>query len=116
MKAIYIFTFISIILYSCHSKTFDNVEDTISITDERDTTLLKLEIKTIFNDTIGWGYQIYQNGNLYINQPHIPAIQGYQGFENENIARKVGKYICWKIEKGIIPPTISPEELDSLMY
>lgn len=97
-----------IAVYSCKSD-FKEKEN------NNNENKFNLEVKTIYNDSLGWGYQIYQNGDLYINQPHIPAVQGYKGFESEGSARKIGEYISWKIENNIIPPTITPAEIDSLL-
>ncbi|UKN02436.1 DUF4907 domain-containing protein [Paracrocinitomix mangrovi] len=69
---------------------------------------------SIYTENIGWGYQILDKGTPYINQPHIPAIEGVQGFENEEDALKVAQLAIKKINQGIVPPTISKEELDSL--
>lgn len=108
MKSYYLIFTLIILIYSCKS----------DFTEEKQTNNeneLSLEVKTIYNDSIGWGYQIYLNGNLYINQPHIPAIQGYKGFENKESASKIGEYVSSKIENNIMPPTITPDELDSLL-
>lgn len=74
----------------------------------------KIEVKTFQQSAHGWGYDVYLNDKLYIHQPHIPAIGGNQGFRNEATARKTAKFIEWKIRHNIIPPSITPEELDSL--
>lgn len=108
MKSYYLIFTLLIFVYSCKS---DYTEDE----NANYAYDLNLEVKTIFNDSIGWGYQIYQNGDIYINQPHIPTIQGYKGFENEKSARKIGEYVMNKIENNIIPPTITHEELDSIL-
>jgi hypothetical protein len=70
--------------------------------------------KTIFSPDIGWGYQILNNGAIYINQPHIPAISGVKGFDNESDAITTAELMIYKLKNGIFPPTISLEELDSL--
>jgi len=61
-----------------------------------------------------WGYDIYLDGKKYVHQPHIPAISGIRGFDSRGDARKTADMIARKIRKGIMPPTISVEELDSL--
>ena len=63
---------------------------------------------------LGWGYKIYDNGTLFINQPHIPAIQGNKGFSTKEKAQITADFAILKMDQGFIPPTISPEELDSL--
>lgn len=62
----------------------------------------------------GWGYQILQDGKLAIDQKHIPVIQGYKGFSTKVNAEKTANYIVDKLERGIFPPTLTIEELDSL--
>jgi len=71
-------------------------------------------LEVIFSPEFGWGYQIFNNGNLFINQPHIPSIQGNNGFKDKGKAIKTAEYIIFKLEHNLFPPTISPEELDSL--
>lgn len=63
---------------------------------------------------LGWGYKIFDNGTLFINQPHIPAIQGNKGFSSREKAEITANFAILKMEQGFVPPTISPEELDSL--
>ncbi|HMJ46009.1 MAG TPA: DUF4907 domain-containing protein [Ferruginibacter sp.] len=77
---------------------------------------INLEIKTFQNkdDTKGWGYDIYNEGRLYIHQPHIPAVPGNNGFRSQQNAEKAGNFAVYKIRHNIMPPTISVHELDSL--
>ena len=63
---------------------------------------------------LGWGYKIYEYGNLFINQPHIPAVQGNKGFSTEEHASITAEFAISKMNKGIVPPTLSTNELDSL--
>ena len=49
-----------------------------------------------------------------IDQKHIPAIQGEQGFTSKEKAEITGNYILRKIKNGEFPPTVSVPELDSL--
>lgn len=63
---------------------------------------------------LGWGYKIFDNGTLFINQPHIPAMQGNKGFSTKEKAEITASFAIDKMEQGFVPPTISPEELDSL--
>jgi hypothetical protein len=71
-------------------------------------------VKATFSPEFGWGYQILNNGELYINQPHIPSVQGNKGFETKDKAIKTAEYILNKLKNNIFPPTVSPQELDSL--
>jgi len=62
----------------------------------------------------GFGYQILKDGKLVIDQPTIPAIQGNQFFSTREKAQKTADYLTEKLKKGIFPPTLAVEELDSL--
>lgn len=66
------------------------------------------------NGIRGWGYNIKLNGSLYIHQPNVPAVMGNNGFYSEAAAKKAGDFVAYKIRKNIIPPSVTPEELDSL--
>jgi hypothetical protein len=69
---------------------------------------------TVEDPSLGWGYQILQDGKLAIDQKHIPAIQGYKGFSTKENAEITAKYIVNKMENGVFPPTLTLDELDSL--
>jgi hypothetical protein len=64
--------------------------------------------------TGGFGYDLLNGGKVTIHQPHIPAVSGTSGFSSKEDAEKVGNLMLLKIQKGIMPPTITVEELDSL--
>ncbi len=66
------------------------------------------------NGSRGWGYDVMIDGKLYIHQPNIPAIMGNNGFSSEEKARIAGEFIVEKIRKNILPPSVTPEELDSI--
>lgn len=119
---------ITALILSCDSNSSENEEsETSSVVDttvEVDTSKSELEpvnlenetysYQTILNDSIGWGYQILKGNKVYINQPHIPAISGNNGFKSEEDASKTAAFAVYKIENGIMPPTLSKSELDSL--
>ena len=67
----------------------------------------------VFETEHGYGYKIYIDGKLSINQPNIPALQGTTGFDSEADASKIAELAVSKIKKGIMPPTISLEELEA---
>lgn len=69
---------------------------------------------TTFEEENGFGYDILIDGNIYVHQPNIPAVGGNKGFKNEADARATGSLVVEKIRNGIIPPTISIEELQGL--
>lgn len=69
-----------------------------------------ISYKIIENDH-GYGYQIFQDDQMMINQPHIPAIAGIKGFETHEKAKIAAEYVKAEIDKGIFPPTVSEEIL-----
>jgi len=68
----------------------------------------------IFSVLGGYGYDIYVNGKRYIHQETIPSVPGTKGFESEADALKAATLVRQKIENNIMPPSVTPEELDSL--
>jgi len=74
----------------------------------------KIETKPVKNEDGTWGYELLLEGNLYIKQPHIPAINGNRGFKNDADAKKVGDLMAYKVRNNIMPPSVTPQELDSL--
>ncbi|MCX6276344.1 MAG: DUF4907 domain-containing protein [Bacteroidetes bacterium] len=75
-----------------------------------------VEIKIFSNesDLQGYGYDIYLNQKLYVHQPHVPAVAGSKGFSTPENAKKTGEFVAYKIRNNIMPPSVSPKELDSL--
>ncbi len=66
------------------------------------------------NGSRGWGYDIMINGEIHIHQPNIPAVMGNNGFSSEEKALMAGEFVIQKIKNNILPPSVTPEELDSL--
>jgi hypothetical protein len=75
-----------------------------------------LEIRTFNNEPQlgGFGYDVYLDQKLYVHQPHIPAIAGNRGFSTQENAKRTGEFVAYKIRHNIMPPSLSPKELDSL--
>lgn len=74
----------------------------------------EITYKLIFREDLGWGYQVFRGAKLFINQEHIPAIQGMKGFDTKEKAETTVLFVIEKIEKGETQPTVSVQELDSL--
>ena len=68
----------------------------------------------VFKVDNGWGYDIMDKDNLLIHQPFIPGASGVHSFETQDEAEKVAGFAILKIKKGIFPPTITQNELDSI--
>lgn len=62
----------------------------------------------------GWGYDVSLNGQPYIHQVHIPAINGNHVFISEQEAQKVADLVAQKIQNNEMPPSVSIEELQQL--
>jgi len=62
----------------------------------------------------GYGYDIYANERLLVHQPSVPGISGTKGFGRKVDARKVAGLVIKKVSQGVMPPTVSQKELDSL--
>ena len=62
-------------------------------------------------DSATYGYSIYANGNLYIEQKNIPAVAGTKGFADTATAGKCAQLVIQKIKQGEIPPSLTAEEL-----
>jgi hypothetical protein len=98
------------VLFACSQPgTNDDQEVSISKTDSSPHQLIVEE-----TPGCGWGYKIMKDGQLSINQPTIPAVQGNRCFSSKEKAEKTAEFIIYKMTNNIFPPTISVEELDSL--
>lgn len=126
MKVInYIILFFVFLSFSCNYENEQQESLQTTAVETQNVAALKnnadLEIKIFNNDTIkndkkvsGFGYDIYRNGARYIHQPSIPAVEGNNGFDTEEKAKKAATFVAHKIELNIMPPSVTPEELDSL--
>ena len=74
----------------------------------------KYTVKAFLSDSIGWGYSILEGTKVVVNQPHIPAIQGIKGFTSEARALRAGEEAAYKMEQGVVPPTLTVAELKAL--
>jgi hypothetical protein len=93
----------------------ETTESLIAATEEKSPAVnTKYLSKIIYNDSIGYGYDIFANDKMYIHQPHIPGISGNRGFKNGEDAQKVSELMIEKLNNNIIPPTITIEELNQL--
>ena len=95
-------------------KEIDQIITSIDDSATSEKTGSKYSSKVQFKEDTGWGYQIFEGSKLLINQEHIPAIQGIQGFSTKKKAEKTAQFVLDQIDKGNFPPTLSKEILDSL--
>jgi hypothetical protein len=61
-----------------------------------------------------FGYDIYKDSTLVIHQPIIPSVSGNAGFVNEEEAKKVAALMIDKLNKGVMPPSVTVEEMEKL--
>jgi hypothetical protein len=61
-----------------------------------------------------FGYEIYSNGKVLIHQISIPGLPGNRGFTRRKDAEKVAALVTKKLEKHIMPPTVSRQEMEDL--
>ena len=81
---------------------------------QQELVVENLSLKITDSEYTGFGFEILQGTNPLIIQPHIPAIQGIKGFESKEQAAIIGNYMIYKVNNGIMPPSISVQDLDSL--
>jgi hypothetical protein len=63
------------------------------------------------DDTNTYGYTIFADGNLYIQQNTIPAIAGTKGFADTTSAARIARLVIQKIKQGEMPPAITISDL-----
>lgn len=49
-----------------------------------------------------------------VHQASIPGMSGNKGFATKKDATKVAELVIEKMQKGIMPPTVTKEELQKL--
>ncbi|NOQ72652.1 MAG: DUF4907 domain-containing protein [Crocinitomix sp.] len=122
MKTTFSYLFLAVFIYSCGSEiavediSVDSIDTLIQDPVEIDMPA-PAPIYTVEPFEKGendWGYRIMNGDALFINQPHIPAAQGNSGFSSKEKAITAGNFMIYKLEAGIVPPTVSIAELDSL--
>lgn len=62
-----------------------------------------------------FGYDIFKGDAMFIHQPHVPGMPGVKGFAREDQARKAAELMITKMKQGIVPPTLSEEEITEIM-
>ena len=61
-----------------------------------------------------YGYSIYADGNLYIQQNTIPGVAGTRGFSDTVSAARTARLVIDKIKQGEVPPAITLDELKKI--
>ncbi len=69
--------------------------------------------KLLHNTDHTYGYDILVNDRITVHQPFIPCLRGNNGFSSQKDAARVARLMCGKIKKGIMPPTLTIEEMQA---
>jgi len=116
----------TLLLFSCSEKpktekeevpvkvSHHKVSETKSVTIKPVEKKSKYRTVSLFEPQTGWGYDIFDGDKLLIHQPNIPVVQGLRGFRTEEDALKVADAVVVKLEQGMMPPTLSLEEMQDL--
>ncbi|MEI6694498.1 MAG: DUF4907 domain-containing protein [Bacteroidota bacterium] len=72
-------------------------------------------IKLLKMDSSGWCYDIYKNDKITIHQPNIPAVDGNFAFKSKEDAIKTAALVVEKLKKNIFPPSLSLEEVKTVI-
>lgn len=100
--------FITFLSAACQQPAADKKSMPVTTKDK-----MYVEVKT-FETTNGWGYEVYADGKLYIQQPFIPGIAGTHGFLSQQDALKAGNLILTKMRRQERFPVITKPELLAL--
>lgn len=74
----------------------------------------QLTYEIINSEQNTFGYNILDHNRRMVHQPTLPAMPGNKGFATKEDAAKVAMLVIQKINKNIMPPSITPQELTDL--
>ena len=72
-----------------------------------------IQIK-IFEINDGYGYEIFLHQEKVVYQPTVPVVEGNINFSNQEFARETALLVSSKIRAGVIPPSLSSDEMEAL--
>lgn len=81
---------------------------------QSNSTAPGLTYKVIPAANNSFGYDIFDGRHRLIHQTSIPGIPGNKGFVRKKDAEKVALLVIEKLNKKIMPPSITIREMDSL--
>ncbi|MDB3906509.1 DUF4907 domain-containing protein [Crocinitomicaceae bacterium] len=114
MKSIVLFS-LTLLLFSCSENNETNTKEPVAQKGKpMSETANDWSYRAVQIENKGWGYQLYEGARMKINQQNIPAINGLHYFESEEKAEMAAKLALEKVAEGFFPPTVNPEELDSI--
>ncbi len=74
----------------------------------------KLTSRIVDSPNGTFGYEVYTDGKLLVQQKNVPGRPGWSGCPRREQAEKLAALVIDKISHGIMPPTVSNEELKAL--
>jgi hypothetical protein len=77
-------------------------------------TKAKLESMVIKADSGRFGYYVFVDGQLTVEQKTIPGIPSNKGFIDEAEAKRTAELVIKKMKEGEMPPSISEGELKKI--
>lgn len=75
----------------------------------------KISTQIITSEGNTFGYNILIDGEILIHQSSIPCMPGNKGFRTKEQAKLVADFVAAKINNNQMPPTVTTNELDSLL-
>jgi len=114
MKTLYLFILLLVILSSVSFSAISNEKSfrTCSIINPKQSKDTSYKIISVWENF--YCYEILLNQKVVIRQTTIPGIAGNKGFVSKRDAEKVARLVLDKLSKGIMPPTISKQDLSRL--
>jgi len=105
MKKLLPFFTISVFFISCNFSCQHEGRDSV----QGDSIQIK-----IFEINDGYGYEIFLHQEKVVYQPTVPVIEGNSSFSTQEFARETALLVSSKIRAGVIPPSISADEMEAL--
>lgn len=62
-----------------------------------------------------YGYAIYIDGNIAVQQTTIPSLPGNIGFKDIPTSEKIATLVIKKIREGEMPPTLNADEVRAVV-
>jgi len=78
------------------------------------TPISDTSYRIIHSEVNTYGYEILINGKVLIRQKNIPGLPGNKGFHKKSDAVKTATLVIQKLRQGIMPPTITANDLSKL--
>lgn len=119
VKPILNFIFAIVLFCSCGQEQKNDVSDNITPLITATSEVVPSYDFTIFlsdsaNINSGFGYNITMDNHIFIHQPTIPSVPGNHGFPSKAQAERTAAFVIYKLTHNIMPPSVTPNELDSL--